>query len=235
MRAFSDMTGPGGAGSGDPLNYAQQYGLNTSYHPERLVMSYSWDIPSGNLKGVAHALLGGWNLSGITTIQDGLPLSVYNTTGGGVFGLSGSPSVVESRAEMTPGETYADVATTGSVQARLGGASGGPGYFNTAAFVPIPIIGKINGVGGGTGWGNSGVGIILGPGQFNFDTALTKNTRVGGIHENATLHFRAEFFNLFNHPQFNNPSNDEAQSTFGQITSTSVNPRLVQLALKYIF
>jgi hypothetical protein len=61
---------------------------------------------------------------------------------------------------------------------------------------------------------------------------------VGGIHEDATLVFRTEFFNTFNHPQFSNPAVvdvSKATSTFGQITSTSVNPRLIQFALKYVF
>jgi len=54
----------------------------------------------------------------------------------------------------------------------------------------------------------------------------------------TTLVFRAEFFNVFNHAQFSNPTGaqlDVSKSTFGQITSTSVNPRLVQFALKYVF
>jgi hypothetical protein len=49
------------------------------------------------------------------------------------------------------------------------------------------------------------------------------------------LQFRAEFFNMFNHPQFSNLANNFALGNFGTITSTSVNPRLMQLALKYIF
>jgi hypothetical protein len=75
--------------------------------------------------------------------------------------------------------------------------------------------------------------------------ALSKSIKVGGIHENAQLQFRAEAFNAFNHPQFGNPTqgpgnsspvaNDIEQSNFGTITSLSVNPRLMQLALKYIF
>jgi hypothetical protein len=66
--------------------------------------------------------------------------------------------------------------------------------------------------------------------------ALVKTTRVGGLREDATLQFRTEFFNAFNHPQFNNPAVvDVSKSTFGQITSASVSPRLLQFALKYAF
>ena len=76
----------------------------------------------------------------------------------------------------------------------------------------------------------------MGPGQFNFDATLGKITRVGGVHENAILNFRVEFFNMLNHPQFSTPASLEfSSSAFGQITSASVNPRLIQLALKYQF
>jgi TonB dependent receptor len=247
-RAFDDFEGPGGSNFGDPNNLQQQYGLNTQYRPQRLTINYLYQFPGRNLKGAAGALLGGWSLSGITTIQDGFPLVITDSRGGAIFGLSGSPATVLSRAEMAPGMTYADIATPGPVSQRLGGASGGPGYLNVNAFTTIPIVGATPGVAGtgGTGWGNSGIGPILGPGQFNFDTALAKSTRVGGVHENALLMFRAEFFNLFNHPQFGQPitggglytpvnTNLGVPSSFGTITAMSVNPRLIQLALKYVF
>jgi hypothetical protein len=131
---------------------------------------------------------------------------------------------------MCPGATYADIATPGDLTSRIGGISGGPGYFNRSAFCAPPAAGN------GTGYGNSGIGVLLGPGQFDWDISAAKTTRVGGIHENATLQFRAEFFNFFNHPQFNNPAIDVNQPfTFGQITGMSVNPRLIQFALKYSF
>jgi hypothetical protein len=162
---------------------------------------------------------------------------------------------------MAPGMTYADIATPGSVEARLGGASGGPGWFNKAAFIAPPAMSPTGtayysttsasgqaqcavanpGVSCGTLYGSSGSGIIPGPGQFNFDISILKTTR---ILESQTLQFRAEFFNAFNHPQFTNPNYGQgaiyslpnfAAGNFGQITSTSVNPRIVQLALKYIF
>jgi hypothetical protein len=235
-RAFSNLTSGTAAGSGDPLNYAQQYGLNTQYRPQRLVINYIWAIPYGNFKGVTGKILGGWSLSGVTIVQDGQPLIITDSRGGAIFGMSGA-NTVTSRAQMAAGETYADIGTSGSLNTRLGGASGGPGYLNAAAFTTIPVVGATPGVAGtgGTGWGDSGVGPILGPGQFNFDATLMKATRVGGIHEDAVLQFRAEFFNLFNHPQFSSPAANFAASNFGQITSASVNPRLIQLALKYVF
>ena len=133
---------------------------------------------------------------------------------------------------MAPGATYQQIENPGSVEARLGGASGGTGFFSSSAFAAPPILGS-DGV--ATGFGNSGVGIVRGPGQFNFDFSLVKSTRVGGIHENAVLQIRAEFFNAFNHAQFNNPGTSITAATFGQITSTSVGPRLIQFAMKYVF
>src|SRR5207248_2311869 len=79
------------------------------------------------------------------------------------------------------------------------------------------------------------------PGSCDFDISILRTTR---ILENHMLQFRAEFFNAFNHPQFTNPNYGQgaiyalpyfAAGNFGQITSTSVNPRVIQLALKYSF
>jgi hypothetical protein len=237
-RAFNDFEGPSGSNSGDPRNLQQQYGLNTQYRPQRLVINYQYNVPSGYAKNsVAKAFVGGWSLAGVTTIQDGFPLIIADSRGGAIYGMSGATAVELSRAQIASGATYSQIPTSGPLGQRLGGASLGLGYINPAAFTTIPIVGADPNVAGtgGTGWGNVGIGPILGPGQFNFDMSLIKNTRVGGIHEDGQLQFRAEFFNLFNHPQFSNPATNIALSNFGQITSMSVNPRLMQLALKYVF
>lgn len=210
--------------SGDPHDFRQQYGLNPQYHPHRLTVNYSWDLPFAQRRGVVGTLINGWNLSGLTTVQDGTPLTITDGSGATIYGLQ------NSRAQMCSGMTYADIATAGDLTSRIGGVSGGPGYLNTQAFCPPPAVGN------GTGYGNSGIGVILGPGQFDWDVSTAKTTRVGGIAENATLQFRAEFFNFFNHPQFSNPAvNVNQPSSFGQLTGLSVNPRLIQFALKYVF
>jgi hypothetical protein len=218
---------------GDPN--VQHYGPSSFYRPQRLTISYGWNLPFGHHDGFVGKIADGWNLSGVTVAQDGLPLTIVDTRGGAVYGYNGS--VQQSTVQFAAGMSAANVATAGGVESRLT-QLGGLGYFNKAAFTTIPAVGAINGVGGATGWGNSGVGITLGPGQFNFDATIQKTTKVGGIHEDASLVFRTEFFNVFNHPQFSTPTGsqlDFSNTQFGQITTSSVNPRLIQFALKYVF
>jgi hypothetical protein len=197
-----------------------------------------YNLPGISNDGILGKVVNGWAVSGVTVAQDGFPLTLYDDRGGAIYGLGGG-SPVESTPEFAAGMGPGNIATSGGVESRLGGANGGPGYFNKAAFTTIPVIGATPGVPGtgGTGWGNAGLGLLLGPGQFNWDVSLSKTTKVGGIREGATLQFRAELFNAFNHAQFNAPGVgtnslstgagvDVNNATFGQITSTSVNPRL---------
>ena len=122
--------------------------------------------------------------------------------------------------------------TGGSIQNQL---ATGKNYFNEACITTPPVIGS-DGI--GTTFGNVSPGIVPGSGQLNFDFALTKRTPLGS-RERRNLEFRAEFFHVFNHTQFalNNISNTNfgSPSTFGVINSTSVAPRIIQLALKLNF
>jgi hypothetical protein len=92
-------------------------------------------------------------------------------------------------------------------------------------------------------FGDSGVGFIRGPGQHNQDMAAE---RVFPVRESTSFRFRAEFFNVTNTPQFGNPStslgytdptllNPSASPTFGKITGTVANPRIIQFAAKFVF
>jgi hypothetical protein len=102
---------------------------------------------------------------------------------------------------------------------------------NAAGSAIWPVVGN-DGV--ATGFGNSGVGIAFGPDQRNFDLSIIKQTRLG-IRENINLEFRAELFNAFNTSQFGAPGTNVSAATFGVISSTAVNPRIGQLALKLNF
>jgi hypothetical protein len=240
----------GGAGNDDPNNLAQQYGLAAFNRPQRVVISYSYDLPWHHTEGITGKLLSGWTVSGVTTLQDGEPFTVNDSDGGSIY-FTPSFFGTNARAELTsPGacnslgvcKSTVSAATPGGVESRLG-IFGGPGYINQAAFGAPPCIGgTVQGScatsGGGLGFGNAGVGIVSGPGQNNSDISLVKNTK---IWEHGTLQFRSEFYNVWNHAQFNPPGNNEAFPSFigaggfGVISSSSVPPRVVQFALKYLF
>ncbi len=239
----------GGASSNDALDFGQQYGLAAFNRPQRLIIAYSYDLPYKHTKGFAGHVLGGWTISGVTTIQDGLPFTVTDGNGGRIY--YGSAGVAfggggggAELAAANPGKCNAaggcqgiGLATSGRNQSRLGGAFGGPGWINAAAYTSTPCIGgtapgDCAGSGGATGFGNSGVGALMGPGQHNWDMSIMKNTK---LTEGTTLQFRAEFYNLWNHPQFNGPVNDISNSFFGGIFSSSVPPRIMQFALKFLF
>ena len=64
---------------------------------------------------------------------------------------------------------------------------------------------------------------------------LAKDTKVGGLREDGTLNFRTEFFNVWNHAQYQNPGTAVGTSSYGFINQSSVAPRLIQFALKYVF
>ena len=209
---------PLGGYTGDYYNTRSAIGTSSFDRTQRLVFSYSYQIPT--VKGgnpVFRLLTKDWSLSGVTTIQSGLPFSVTDSNAGTIYGIS-------TYANFGAGKTAADARKEGNTQSRL------TSYFNTSPFVNAPAIGD------GTGWGNSGRNILRGPGQMNFDISLGREFKVGGFSENGKIQFRSEYFNIANHPQFANPgSNRGSGTTYGVISSTVVAPRIMQFALKYVF
>ena len=101
-------------------------------------------------------------------------------------------------------------------------ANPGPaGWFNLAAFAN-PGAGR---------FGNAGKGSLIGPGSFNLDTSLIKTTRVG---EGKSLQFRAEFFNVLNHTNFDAPNVQVNSANFGRIFSAQ-DSRQIQFGLKFSY
>ncbi|MGA9792031.1 MAG: hypothetical protein WBQ43_15145, partial [Terriglobales bacterium] len=108
-------------------------------------------------------------------------------------------------------------------------------WVNPLAYKPAPVV--PNSPDMATGYGDSPRNCIIGPKQVNVDFTLGKAFKIG---ENGNLRFRTEFFNLFNHPNFQNPqftgnANVEAGPAIGEITQSNGTPRLVQFSLKYSF
>jgi hypothetical protein len=137
-----------------------------------------------------------------------------------VFGIN------EDRAQLSATCSKSQLVKRGSVESKLNN------YFNASCFEGPPIVGS-DGI--ATAFGNSATGIVDGPGQANLDFTLSKTVVLRWPVENSSLQFRAEFFNALNHPQFGNPDANFSSPTFGVISSTAVNARVGQLAMKFMF
>jgi hypothetical protein len=198
----------------------QRWGRSSFDRPNRFVFSMVYALPGGYAKRFERAALGGWSLSAVATVQSGDAITIIYTNSDNVFGIS------QDRAQLSGLCTNGQIVMPGSVQSKLNN------YFDKACFTTPPII-SADGI--GTAFGDSGTGIVNGPDQANFDLSLTKIIPLRWPKEGSSLQFRAEFFNVFNHPQFADPDNNFSSPTFGVISSTSVNPRVGQLALKLSF
>lgn len=218
------------------LCMACQYGRASFDRPQRFVVNYSYDLPIGKgMTGVEGKLVSGWNVSGITIVQSGDPLTFIDTTTGTAYGTS-TTSYLDgvSTAEYCANSNNSNILTSGSMVSRVKN-----GYFNLAGFCAGPSVPY--GDATATGFGDSGVGAVLGPGQFNWDISILKTTQ---ITERVKMQFRTDFYNTFNHPQFADPGGgsfgtvgfeDIASPSTVQILHTNVNPRLIQFGVHFLF
>jgi Carboxypeptidase regulatory-like domain len=227
----------GGTLEGNQDSPAASYGPDGFIRPQRLVISYVYALPApAKAASFERYFLSGWSIAGVTTFQDGDPLTLTDTNETNAFGID----TVADRVQLVSGCTYGDVGTSGSLKSRLSN------YFNTACIGVPPVIGSD---GLATAFGNSGNGIIRGPAEEDFDVAIIKKTP-WGRNEARNIEFRTEFFNAFNTPNFLDPGTNAgtialsqatglptlaANPTFGVIQGTSVNPRIIQFALKLNF
>jgi len=217
-------TGPnGGVSLGNQYDPRARYGTDFFVRPQRLVVSYVYELPFfKNSAALLHTTLGGWKFAGVTTIQSGHPLAVENTNAFNLFGING---VDGDFAQLGPNCTVSQVSTRGSVQRKLNN------FINQSCFTNYPAISAD----GGTAFGNTRPGILRGPGQNSTDFSLIKNFSLHWPNDAAGVEFRAEMFNAFNHPQFDDPGFAVDGQSFGQITSTVGSPRISQFALKISF
>jgi hypothetical protein len=216
----------------DQRNVAAQRGVSDFDREHRFVISGTWNVPGPEhaTSAAVQKLGNGWSISGIVTLQSGLPFSILDSGAGTLFG----PATIYTTGNLAPGATLRDARRGVSVSSRVNE------FFNTKAFVPAPFVpegglidGKYPVSGGGTIFGSLGRNILRGPDQRDFDIAVIKTT---ALTERVKLMFRWEVFNILNRPNFANPANDvSTPSTFGVISALTVNPRIMQYALKLEF
>ena len=239
---------------GNQLDNRANRGLSNFDRKHRFASSFIWQLPRpgfANRSKIGRALFSGWQIAGIMTAMSGLPIDVVDTLAATFyFGANGGGA----RPNFVPGA---------SPTAARNGYYFNPFAFMRPVVPPgqpIPSSGGLAAAGATCGspnvictdFGNVGRNILRGPKQFNMDFSISKRFR---INEAKNIELRADFFNFFNNVNFANPISNFAAVPinlinpntgrinpdgnvnlgFGQIISTSNNPRIIQLALKFNF
>jgi hypothetical protein len=175
-----------------------------------VVFSGVWTPPiPGSQKSPFGKLLGGWNFSGISTIQSGAPVTPTNGQNRALDGTGCSGSHL-------PDILTADVTRNQTSRADLINR-----FFNTNAF-QLPALGR---------YGTSARGLFSGPANVTTDFAILKDF---AVREEMRFQLRAEMFNIFNQVNFSNPIAQLANPRFGQITGAGAG-RTMQMGLKFLF
>jgi Carboxypeptidase regulatory-like domain/TonB dependent receptor len=226
-------------------------GVSDFDRAHRFVFSFLWDLPKPEFASRSRfyrLAIWNWETSGILTAMSGLPTDIVDTGAGSLYGLANGPNPL-ARPSLVAGMSCQD-----ALRNIPDGYFLNPGVFArpmVAAGQSIPSSdGKATASAAGTDIGNVGRNCLRGPQQVDLDFALGK---LFPLSESRNFEFRAEFFNLFNHPNFANPiSNLNAlfasggsvdhttgqvlsPGNFGRIISTSNNPRIIQFSLKFSF
>ena len=176
------------------------------------MLSYIWELPFGRGKsglnggGLAAAILGNWELAGITTFQSGRPFTVYYGPSANFSGTNNGANGGRGRdrpnqiGNPRPARPDPDL------------------WFDPTAFTPPDNT-----------FGNVGRNTLRGDRIHNFDTALYKNIK---LREDKTIQLRVELFNAFNTPYFFLPVNDLTNSNAGRVLAAN-DSRQIQFGLKF--
>ena len=219
ISAASDV----GTNAQNARNLRAERGLSAYDVTHRVVLSYVWDLPFHSQNRTANAVLSGWQLTGILTLQGGRPFSVLagrddsNTNGG-----ADRPNAIGDWHISNPGPdrwfNSCTILANGTRKFCLPGDT--------------PAWQQVSG-----GFGNEGRNALRGPTLKNFDLGLHRDFRVT---ERFLVQFRAETFNVANHPNFNLPEFRVSQNAFGTISGTAFAfqtgaQRQIQFAAKIVF
>jgi len=215
---------------GNQLDPRANRGLSDFDRTDYLSVTGVWDVPRfSRPTRMANLFLSNWQFAWIATIASGLPVDIFDTNGGALYGLfGGRPNWASGASRQT---------AASNVPAGY--------YFNPTAFVAaivqpgqaIPSAHDATaivtpGSQPATDIGNVGRNVLRGPRQSNLDVSVGKKFPIA---ESKTLEFRGDVFNLLNHANRDNPVTDISTADFGKVVSFSASPRIIQLALRVTF
>jgi len=199
----------------DPFNYGRTRALSAWDLTHNFVATYSYQFPFERFSNHLKSVTRGWQISGITRVSSGFPVTISSDTDTSLQGSS--PNGVNNHLIDLPDYTPGNLNINGNPR-------NGLSYFNTGLFTTAAL---------GTP-GSASRRTIHGPGMLNFDMSLMKSFKFS---ETKTLQLRWETFNTFNHAQFFGPSSvngDFDSGLFGQVVKAA-SPRVMQLGAKFTF
>lgn len=206
----------------EPNHGISYYGVCSYNLTHNLVISYVYQLPIGKGQAFlgsvptwANAFVGNWQISGVTTVQSGLPFTATISTDTANTGVGSQRPNISGKPTMVKKPSCWFYIAKNSACSAL--APGAPNTFT----VPAQYS-----------YGNGGVYTLRADDLIQFDVAALKSFRLG---ETKTLELRGEFFNLFNRPTFGTPSTNIDSSSGAQVTSTLNTSREVELSLKGYF
>jgi hypothetical protein len=198
----------------NPFNQRLTRAISAWDMTNNFVATYNYDLPLDRFLRRSQATEG-WTLSGTTRFATGLPVTLYDDSDNSLLGTLGNG--VNNNLLDTP------QISAGPLEVNTNPRDGRPA-FNTSIFAP-ETLGQL---------GNTSRRFFHGPGISNFDMQLKKTFH---LKESQTIDFRIQAFNVFNHAQFYGPAAVDGEvndSNFGHVVSAAA-PRLVQVAVKYLF
>ncbi|HEY3939787.1 MAG TPA: TonB-dependent receptor [Bryobacteraceae bacterium] len=203
-----DPTSISSVGFVDSNNFALDRAVSSFNVPQVLSMSWVWQAPAFRYWGVlGREIIGGWELDGLMTAREGLPLNVTSGTDTNLDGNTNDRPNLVANPILDSGRPTSQVISE---------------FFNTAAFAALPA---------GQLYGSAGRNILVGPSAVDWDVSAFK---AFSITEHQSLQFRTDLFNVFNEVNFSNPNTTLTSANFGKITAAG-SPRILQFALKFIF
>jgi hypothetical protein len=186
-----------------------------------LEVNYSYELPTPKWTAFAERALGGWKVGGVLEASTGVPFTPV--IGGDALGLKSTDPTIDV-PDLLPIPGCSSLVNPGDPR----------NYIKEQCFAfPSPSTRR----------GDLGRNTLIGPGLFNFDLSLIKNTYLKKISDSFNVQFRAEFFNVINHSNFAPPLDNKMLfdasgtpiSTAGLITSTQTTSRQIQFAVKVIW
>ena len=195
------------------FNIRQDYGRATLDRRHVFTANYIYELPfMKDQRGFAGKFLGGWQVTGLVTLQTGLPFTL--TTNYDAAGLGNIPALVAGNRPNLICNPNENAPHTFEAWADL------------KCIQPNPTAAPIANV-----TGNAGRGVIDGPSTERFDFSLFKNIR---FNERFRLQLRGEVFNIFNHTNFRTINGNTTQGTYNQVTAVR-DPRNIQLGIKFYY